>query len=136
VLTYVDAINSGALPSIENTVVTLARRENSAAVQKAIGHYDQLMSEKVQLPTETLQELLDLHRTCEREAIEIFRKHSFKDEGEFFQKELEVIIFCICYRHQGHRRQEYSCKICNKTNKNNQLPLVCKEMTVTYVGLV
>ncbi|EDL12061.1 mCG145180, isoform CRA_b, partial [Mus musculus] len=92
VLTYVDAINSGALPSIENTVVTLARRENSAAVQKAIGHYDQLMSEKVQLPTETLQELLDLHRTCEREAIEIFRKHSFKDEGEFFQKELESLL--------------------------------------------
>lgn len=91
-LTYVDAINSGALPSIENTVVTLARRENSAAVQKAIGHYDQLMSEKVQLPTETLQELLDLHRTCEREAIEIFRKHSFKDEGEFFQKELESLL--------------------------------------------
>ncbi|XP_021052636.1 guanylate-binding protein 5-like [Mus pahari] len=92
VLTYVDAINSGALPSIENTVVTLARKENSAAVQKAIGHYDQLMSQRMQLPTETLQELLDLHRTCEREAIDIFRKHSFKDEDECFQKELESLL--------------------------------------------
>ena len=95
-LTYVDAINSGALPSIENTVVTLVRRENSAAVQKAIAHYDQLMSQRAQLPTETLQELLDLHRTCEQEALGIFRKHSFKDDDQCFQKELEVIIFCIC----------------------------------------
>ncbi|XP_034356234.1 guanylate-binding protein 5-like [Arvicanthis niloticus] len=92
VLTYVDAINSGALPSIENMVATLARRENSAAVQKAIVHYDHLMSQKMQLPTETLQVLLDLHRTCETEAIEIFRKHSFKDEDQCFQKELENLL--------------------------------------------
>ncbi|XP_052035072.1 guanylate-binding protein 5-like isoform X4 [Apodemus sylvaticus] len=92
VLTYVDAINSGALPSMENTVVTLVRRENSAAVQKAITHYDQLMSQRVQLPTETLQELLDLHRTCEQEALGIFRKHSFKDDDQYFQKELESLL--------------------------------------------
>lgn len=92
-LTYVDAINSGALPSIENTVVTLARRENSAAVQKAIGHYDQLMSEKVQLPTETLQELLDLHRSSEKEAIKIFMENSFKDVDQVFLTKLEVIFF-------------------------------------------
>lgn len=101
VLTYVDAINSGALPSIENMVATLARRENSAAVQKAIVHYDQLMSQKMQLPTETLQVLLDLHRTCETEAIEIFRKHSFKDEDQCFQKELESLL---------RAKQDESCK--------------------------
>ncbi|XP_021517121.1 guanylate-binding protein 5-like [Meriones unguiculatus] len=92
VQTYVDAINSGALPCIENTVVTLARRENSAAVQKAITHYDQQMSQRVKLPTETPQELLDLHRACETEAMEIFRKHSFKDEDQCFQKELENLL--------------------------------------------
>ncbi|OBS69708.1 hypothetical protein A6R68_01750, partial [Neotoma lepida] len=92
VLTYVEAINSGALPCIENTVVTLARRENSVAVQKAITHYDQQMGQRVQLPTETLQELLNLHRTCESEAMEIFRKHSFKDEDQCFQKELETLL--------------------------------------------
>ncbi|XP_052035088.1 guanylate-binding protein 5-like [Apodemus sylvaticus] len=92
VLTYVDAINSGVLPSMENTVVTMVRRENSTAVQKAIVHYDQLMSQRVQLPTETLQELLDLHRTCEQEALGIFRKHSFKDDDQYFQKELESLL--------------------------------------------
>ncbi|XP_075835097.1 guanylate-binding protein 5-like [Microtus pennsylvanicus] len=92
VLTYVDAINSGALPCIQNAVVALARRENSAALQKAVTHYDQQMNQRVQLPTETLQELLDLHRTCGNEAMEIFKKHSFKDEDQCFQKELETLL--------------------------------------------
>ncbi|XP_050016176.1 guanylate-binding protein 5-like [Alexandromys fortis] len=92
VLTYVDAINSGALPCIQNAVVALARKENSAALQKAVTHYDQKMSQRVKLPTDTLQELLDLHRTCRNEALEIFKKHSFKDDEQCFQKELETLL--------------------------------------------
>ncbi|XP_006986184.1 guanylate-binding protein 1-like isoform X1 [Peromyscus maniculatus bairdii] len=88
VLTYVEAICSGDLPCMENAVLALATIENAAAVQKATAHYDQQMSQRVQLPTETLQELLDQHRTCEREAIEIFLRTAFKDEDHSFQKEL------------------------------------------------
>ncbi|XP_074232152.1 guanylate-binding protein 1 [Camelus bactrianus] len=88
VLTYVSAISSGDLPCMENAVLALAEIENSAAVQKAIAHYDQQMDQKVQLPTETLQELLDLHRACEREAITVFMKNSFKDVDQVFQKKL------------------------------------------------
>uniref|UniRef100_A0A5F5PGB3 Guanylate binding protein 1 n=1 Tax=Equus caballus TaxID=9796 RepID=A0A5F5PGB3_HORSE len=88
VLTYLDAISSGDLPCMENAVLALAQIENAAAVQKAIAHYDQQMTQKVKLPTETLQELLDLHRASEKEAIEIFIKSSFKDEDHLFQKEL------------------------------------------------
>nr|XP_027790883.1 guanylate-binding protein 5-like [Marmota flaviventris] len=92
VLTYVNAINNGDLPCMENAVLALAQRENSAAVEKALAHYDQLMGQKVQLPTETLQELLDLHRASEREAIKIFTEHSFKDEDLSFQKELKTLL--------------------------------------------
>ncbi|XP_008999894.1 guanylate-binding protein 5 isoform X2 [Callithrix jacchus] len=92
VLTYVNGISSGDLPCIENTVLALAQMENSATVQKAIAHYDQQMGQKVQLPTETLQELLDLHRASEREAIEVFIKNSFKDVDQSFQKELETLL--------------------------------------------
>ncbi|XP_047422930.1 guanylate-binding protein 5-like isoform X2 [Sciurus carolinensis] len=92
VLTYVSAINSGALPCMENAVLALTQRENSAAVQKALAHYDELMVQKVQLPTETLQELLELHKASEREAIEIFTKNSFKDEDQSFQKELQTLL--------------------------------------------
>lgn len=90
VLTYVNAISSGDLPCMENAVLALAQIENSAAVQKAIAHYDQQMSQKVKLPTDTLQELLDLHRITEREAIDVFMKNSFRDVDQHFQKELAV----------------------------------------------
>lgn len=88
VLTYISAISSGHLPCMENAVLALAKVENSAAIQKAITHYDQQMCQKVQLPTDTLQELLDLHRTCEREAMDIFLRTSFKDEDHSFKKDL------------------------------------------------
>ncbi|XP_011353910.1 guanylate-binding protein 1-like [Pteropus vampyrus] len=88
VLTYVKAISSGDLPCMENAVLALAQIENSAAVQKAIDHYDQQMGEKLQLPTDTLQELLELHEASEKEAIKIFIKNSFKDVDHLHQKEL------------------------------------------------
>ncbi|ELW72645.1 Guanylate-binding protein 5 [Tupaia chinensis] len=92
VLTYVNAINSGDLPCMENAVLVMAEKQNSAAVQKAIAHYDQQMGQRVQLPTETLQELLDLHRASEKEATEIFMKNAFKDVDQSFQKELETLL--------------------------------------------
>ncbi|KAM5267232.1 guanylate-binding protein 1-like isoform 1-T3 [Hipposideros larvatus] len=88
VLTYVNAISSGDLPCMENAVLALAQIENSAAVKNAIAHYDQQMRQKLQLPTDTLQELLDLHRDSEKRAIEFFLKNSFKDVDQLFQKEL------------------------------------------------
>ena len=78
---------------MESAVLALAEIENLAAVQKAIAHYDEQMGQKLKLPTETLQELLDLHRATEKKAIEVFMKHSFKDEDQGYQKKLEVIKF-------------------------------------------
>ncbi|XP_036901348.1 guanylate-binding protein 6-like isoform X1 [Sturnira hondurensis] len=92
VVTYVDTINSGAVPCLENAVTTLAQIENSAAVQKAADHYSEQMAQRVRFPTDTLQELLDLHAACEREAIAIFMEKSFKDEKQEFQKKLVKII--------------------------------------------
>ncbi|XP_069862423.1 guanylate-binding protein 7-like [Dipodomys merriami] len=86
--TYVNAINSGAVPCLENAVTTLAQRENSAAVQKAADHYSQHMAQKLRLPTEDLQELLDVHVACEREAIAVFMELSFKDDKWEFQQDL------------------------------------------------
>ena len=86
------------MPStVENAVLVLGEIENSAAVQKAIAQNDQQMSQKLQLPSETLQELLDLHRASEKEATEVFMKSSFKDIDQLFQKELAVIFFSSLY---------------------------------------
>lgn len=91
--TYVDSINSGAVPCLENAVTTLAQRENSIAVQKATDHYSEQMSQLVRLPTDTLQELLNVHTACEKKAIAIFMEHSFKDENQLFQKNL--VVLCL-----------------------------------------
>ncbi|KAK7816452.1 hypothetical protein U0070_007869, partial [Myodes glareolus] len=92
VMTYVDAINSGAVPCLDDAVTTLAQRENSAAVQKAADHYSEQMAQQLRLPTDTLQELLDVHTACEKEAIAVFMEHSFKDENQQFQKKLLELI--------------------------------------------
>ncbi|XP_039072566.1 guanylate-binding protein 4-like [Hyaena hyaena] len=67
-------------------VTTLAQRENSVAVQKAADHYSEQMAQRVRFPTDTLQELLDVHADCEREAIAVFMEHSFKDDKRELQK--------------------------------------------------
>ncbi|XP_029803003.1 guanylate-binding protein 4-like isoform X2 [Suricata suricatta] len=85
---YVDAIRTGEIPCLENAVIALAQRENSKAVQKAADHYSEQMAQRVRLPTDTLQELLDVHAHCEREAIAVFMEHSFKDDKQEFQKNL------------------------------------------------
>ncbi|KAK7816467.1 hypothetical protein U0070_007884 [Myodes glareolus] len=92
VTTYVGAINSGAVPCLDDAVTTLAQRENSAAVQKAADHYSEQMDQRLMLPTDTLQELLDVHTACEKEAIAVFMEHSFKDENQQFQKKLLELI--------------------------------------------
>ena len=95
VVTYVDAINSGSVPCLENAVTTLAHLENSAAVQKAADHYSEQMIQRLNLPTDTLQELLEVHAACGREAIVVFMNQSFKDENQDFQKKL--LVLCLAF---------------------------------------
>ena len=94
-----DTINTGAVPCLENAVTTLAQLENSVAVQKAADHYSEQMAQRVRFPTDTLQELLDVHADCEREAIRVFMERSFKDENQEFQKTLVVI--CLSFYSVG-----------------------------------
>ncbi|XP_043859656.1 guanylate-binding protein 7-like isoform X2 [Dromiciops gliroides] len=90
--TYVKMIYSGDIPCLENAVLTLAQAENSAAVQKAANHYVKQMVLKVDLRMDTLQDLINIHTDCEKEAISIFMKHSFKDDTQKFQMELVQIL--------------------------------------------
>ncbi|KAL1764122.1 Interferon-induced guanylate-binding 1 [Sigmodon hispidus] len=90
VIIYVNTISSGGLLCMENAVLALSQTENAAAVQKSIALYDQRMSQKLQLPTETLRDLLDLHRASEKEAIKIFMENSFKDIHQVFLTQLEA----------------------------------------------
>ena len=94
--TYLEAINSGEVPCLENAVVTLAERENAAAVQKAADLYSDRMARLLSLPTDTFLELLEVHAACEKEAIAVFMERSFKDDKQEFQKKLVVMCPRIC----------------------------------------
>ena len=49
------------------------------------------MTKSLSLPTDMLQELLEVHAACEKEVIAVFMKHSFKDEKKDFQRKLLVM---------------------------------------------
>uniref|UniRef100_H3B0D3 GB1/RHD3-type G domain-containing protein n=1 Tax=Latimeria chalumnae TaxID=7897 RepID=H3B0D3_LATCH len=87
-VTYVDTIRSGSIPCLDNAVLALSQIENSTAVQNALKYYQEKMEERVKFPTETLEDLLELHAQCEKEAVDIFMKRSFKDETHEFQTSL------------------------------------------------
>ncbi|XP_021569947.1 guanylate-binding protein 1-like [Carlito syrichta] len=126
VLTYVNAIKSGDLPCLENAVLALAQIENSAAVQKALTHYDQQMDQKLQLPTETLQELLDLHMASERQATEVFIGSSFKDIGQKFQRELAAYVEPHLF-HMQPLFQPESAKYASKSPAQKKRDDFCKQ---------
>nr|XP_055197276.1 guanylate-binding protein 6-like [Nyctereutes procyonoides] len=123
VVTYVDTINTGAVPCLENAVTTLAQLENSEAVQKAASHYSEQMAQRLKLPTDTLQELLDVHADCEREAIAVFMDHSFKDENQTFQKTL-VELIKDKKEHFLQQNEEASVKYCRSILDQISKPLM------------
>ncbi len=96
-MTYLDTSNSGAVPHLENAVTTLAQLENSAAIQKADNHYSEQIAQRVSFPTDMLQELLEVHAACEREAPAVFMEHSFKEDKQEFQRNLVVICLSIYF---------------------------------------
>ncbi|XP_070620790.1 guanylate-binding protein 1-like [Erythrolamprus reginae] len=86
--TYVDTISSGKVPCLENSVLALAEIENRAALQDAVFLYAQLMEQNLELPTASLQELLDVHKKCEEQALQLFMARTFKDDTRQFQIDL------------------------------------------------
>ncbi|XP_065450157.1 guanylate-binding protein 1-like [Chrysemys picta bellii] len=97
-VTYVNAIRSGAVPCVESAVLALAQIENSAAVEEAVAVYKEQLGRQAALPTETVQELLELHAQCEREALRAFMARAIKDDDCRFQGEL--------MRHLEEQKQE------------------------------
>ncbi|KAJ8281455.1 hypothetical protein GJAV_G00067900 [Gymnothorax javanicus] len=87
-VTYVDAIRSGKIPCLENAVAVLSQIENSKAVEESFALYRQLLGERVELHTETHEQLSSAHDGCLKEALQLFMKRTFKDEDQKYQEEL------------------------------------------------
>ncbi|XP_030641297.1 guanylate-binding protein 1-like [Chanos chanos] len=86
--TYVEAINSGRVPCLDNAVESLSQIQNKRAVTEALEFYRSEMSRNVQLPTETQEDLSEIHTDIQREAIEIFINGSFNDVSQRYQIDL------------------------------------------------
>ncbi|CAI5781045.1 guanylate-binding protein 1-like [Podarcis lilfordi] len=88
---YVDAINSGDVPCLENAVLALSEIENAAAVHEAVSCYEALMGKRLALPTDTVDELLAVHAECEKEANAVFMARAFGiAQVKKFQEDLEL----------------------------------------------
>ncbi|KAG7458999.1 hypothetical protein MATL_G00226530 [Megalops atlanticus] len=92
VVTYVDVIQSGQVPCLENAVLALSQIENSAAVEKSHALYRQLLGEQVMLATTTEEELSSVHEGCLKEALQLFMNSSFKDENHVYQNKLMELV--------------------------------------------
>lgn len=87
---YVNAICSGQIPCMDNAVVALARIENANAVAQAVKTYKKFMTDFVVYPTETQEELSEIHGKAEESAVKVFMESCFKDEDQKHQLELMV----------------------------------------------
>ncbi|XP_038672157.1 guanylate-binding protein 1-like [Scyliorhinus canicula] len=88
---YVETIASGMVPCIEDTVTSMAKIENTAAVEGGLAHYQQQMELRVKMPTET-EELAKMNTLCWKEAIEFFMKNSFNDQDQAYYNQLLVKV--------------------------------------------
>ncbi|XP_078236451.1 guanylate-binding protein 3-like isoform X2 [Pogona vitticeps] len=109
---YVESICSGKVPCMENAVLVLAEMENSAALGQASARYVELMEKKLTLPTETTQQLLEIHAECEKEALRVFMDRSFKDDTRHFQAKFMKTIEekKELYCHQNELESRKSCE--------------------------
>ncbi|XP_073491730.1 guanylate-binding protein 6-like isoform X1 [Aquarana catesbeiana] len=116
---YTEAITNSKFACIEEAVVSLAEKENQAAIQEATKHYVEKMK-TIQLPTKTLANFLEQSRRYEEEARQMFLKRSFKDNNHVF---LEQFMRNLLKEKNGFIciNEEKSLEICNSLIKKHSL---------------
>ncbi|XP_071978916.1 guanylate-binding protein 1-like [Engystomops pustulosus] len=83
---YTEAICSSNAACVEDVVTNVSVVENTRAVEEATQYYVEKMKEEVIFPTETLVQIIEISEECEKEALKIFMKRSFKDNKRHFLK--------------------------------------------------
>ncbi|XP_050176751.1 guanylate-binding protein 6-like isoform X7 [Myiozetetes cayanensis] len=75
---YVGQIRAGAVPCLQRALQDVAPAANAAAAAAAARLYRE-RTERLELPLDSVTELLRLHGRCEREALELFMERAFPD---------------------------------------------------------
>ncbi|XP_048882156.1 guanylate-binding protein 1 isoform X2 [Brienomyrus brachyistius] len=130
---YVDAICSNQIPCLENAVLSLAQIQNAKAVAQAKDHYKAQMAERVAYPTESQEELSQIHRVVEKEALKILIDCSFKDDDQKYQQMLLQNLDKM-YAEILIKNIEESKKVCESIIKHVFQPLEDQLSSGRYVS--
>ncbi|TRY66321.1 hypothetical protein DNTS_024317 [Danionella cerebrum] len=109
---YVDTINSGKVPCLENAVVALASMENQCAVEEALQIYQKGMEVVKKTFPVSVDEITSEHQKNSRLATAAFMKRSFRDEkGDYEKKVVEGIDdFYAVLLQENNSASEKKCR--------------------------
>ncbi|XP_073426786.1 guanylate-binding protein 6-like [Dendrobates tinctorius] len=101
---YVDTIQSGSVPCMENAVLALSEIENNGALQDALSTYESEMEKHApKLPTLNEGEFLKMHMKSSMKADQVFMKRSLNNKWKY---RLELKNQISEKRHKFMKRNE------------------------------
>ncbi|XP_069598545.1 guanylate-binding protein 1-like [Ranitomeya imitator] len=101
---YVDTIQSGSVPCMENAVLALSEIENNGALQDALSTYESEMERHApKFPTLNEGEFLKMHQKSEMKADQVFMKRSLNNKWKYH---LELKNQISEKRHEFMKRNE------------------------------
>ncbi|XP_073705734.1 guanylate-binding protein 3-like [Garra rufa] len=109
---YVDTINSGKVPCLDNAVIALANQENQIAVQEALKVYQSGMEEvKNKFPV-GVDDISSEHQKFSSLATREFMKRSFKDEKREYLNKLkeDIDTYYMCLLQENEMASEKKCR--------------------------
>jgi len=116
---YVDSINNGAIPVIENAYAYMCKNECNRAMTNSMKKYIDLMNEqiKIRFPIEEI-ELLNQHKEAKKSALELFNKTAFGVFQDEYLKELKIQLKekHLNFMIENEKESKYACE--NFLNKN------------------
>ncbi|XP_042560235.1 guanylate-binding protein 1-like [Clupea harengus] len=110
---YVDTINSGNVPCLENAVVAMAEIENQSAVNKGFSLYEQGMGDLSKTFPMDVETVSAEHNRLDGLAMQEFLKCSFKDEKGKYMTQLGDMVSKL-YEQLITQNMEASEMLCQK----------------------
>jgi len=84
-ISYVDAINKGAVPTIEGAWQAVCNSESQKNIDLASHEYDNLMRTQISNQLLTPEQLKSLHKNCKKNAIKFFKEKALGDDTTHFE---------------------------------------------------
>ncbi|XP_042559578.1 guanylate-binding protein 1-like [Clupea harengus] len=128
---YVDTINSGSVPCLENAVVAMAKIENQSAVNECFRLYEQGMGNFSMAFPMDVGTISVQHYRFDVMAMQEFQKRSFKDEGRNYMTQLAEKVSKL-YDQLITLNMEASEKLCRKLLLDLYAPLAASIQQGNY----